>query len=482
MNSLNTKAPPKIRRNRQTKIVATIGPASSEKDKLRALVEAGVDVLRLNFSHGAHDDHRERMRVIRELEDEFSHPIAVIADMQGPKLRVGKFKNGKIDLTVGMQIRLDLDPAPGDEKRVNLPHPEIIEALTEGDDILLDDGKVRIRVQEKGQNFLVAEVLTGKKLSDNKGFNVPGTILPIAALTEKDRRDLEVALDMGADWIAQSFVQRPEDVAEAKALIDGRAALMIKIEKPSALNCLAEMIEIADGVMLARGDLGVEIPAEDVPAVQKRVVRMVRHAGKPIVVATQMLESMIDNPRPTRAEASDVATAVYDGTDAVMLSAETAVGAYPIEAVTIMNRICKQTEADELYRRMMDSDTPDSEQSASDAITAAADQVARTIHAACITNFTSSGSTTLRTVRQRPPMPILCLTEDERVARRLSVCYGVYSVRVGRVNNFAEAVAKAIESSKWSGLAHEGQRLVLTAGVPFGTPGSTNILRVAWVE
>ena len=469
-------------RSRRTKIVATMGPASASAEMIRSLYVAGVDVFRLNFSHGSHDDHAARVKILRGLEKEFSMPVGIIADLQGPKLRVGKFKNGSIELNPGMKIRLDLDSTEGDEARVNLPHPEIIRALDKGAVILMDDGKVRMRIAEKGKDFLLAEVISGTKISNNKGVNVPGVILPIAALTEKDRRDLTAALDMGVDWIAQSFVQRAEDVAEAKKLIAGRAALMAKIEKPSALEHFDAILDLVDGIMLARGDLGVECPPEDVPAIQKRIVRRVRHAGKPIIVATQMLESMIENPSPTRAEASDVATAVYDGTDAVMLSAETAAGKYPIEAVSIMNRICEHTELDETYRRIIESDRPNIEEDASDAITAAAHQVAHSVRAVCVVNYTTSGSTTLRMARQRPRMPIMCLTQNNNVARRLCLSYGVHAVHVTDVTNTTEAVNRAAALAQAQGIAKKGDRLVLTAGVPFGTPGSTNTLRVAWVE
>lgn len=471
-----------ILRDRQTKIVATLGPASDTLETIRTLFEHGVDVFRLNFSHGTHADHRKKVEILRTLEKEFSTPIGIIADLQGPKLRVGVFKNGSITLTEGMKIRFDLDESEGDETRVNLPHPEIIRVLKKGSAFLIDDGKIRMQVKEKGKDYLLAEVIAGRKLSDRKGVNIPGVILPIAALTEKDRKDLSVALDMGVDWIAQSFVQRPEDVAEARKLIGGRAALMVKLEKPAALDHFHTILDMADGVMLARGDLGVEIPPEDVPAVQKRVVRRVRHAGKPVIVATQMLESMIENPAPTRAEASDVATAVYDGADAVMLSAETASGKYPVEAVSIMDRICQKVEQDDIYRRIIGDDHPETEEDASDAITTAAYHVATDIKAACITNYTTSGSTTLRTARQRPSMPILCLTQNNHVARRLTLSYGVHAVHVEDVKDFDGAVKKAVSMASERGLAKKGQRLVLTAGVPFGTPGSTNILRVAWVE
>lgn len=473
----------KLLRQRQTKIVATLGPVSADMDTIKALLMAGVDIFRLNFSHGTHDDHRAKVRIIRELEKEFGHPIGIMADMQGPKLRIGTFKDGSIALKKGMVIRFDLDDkTPGDQKRVALPHPEVIKTLDKDAMILLDDGKVRIKIKEKGKGYLTGTVVAGQTLSDRKGFNIPGVTLPIAALTDKDRRDLPAALDMGVDWIAQSFVQRPEDVAEAKKLIGGRAALMVKLEKPAALDRFDDILELADGVMLARGDLGVEIPPEDVPGVQKRIVRRVRHAGKPIVVATQMLESMINNPAPTRAEASDVATAVYDGTDAVMLSAETASGKYPLEAVSIMDRICQRVEQDTLYRKGIEGDSPETEDDSSDAITTAAYHVGKNIDAACIVNYTTSGSTALRTARQRPARPIICLTQNESVARRLAVSYGVYAIHVTDVKNTDGALKKANEITKALGIAKKGQRLVLTAGVPFGTPGSTNLLRVAWVN
>ncbi len=479
---MTTKTQKIVQRHRQTKIVATLGPASSSQEMIRKLFKAGVDVFRLNFSHGSHEDHRERVAFIREIEKEFSMPVGIIADLQGPKLRVGKFKNGEIALKKGMKLRLDLDKAEGDETRVNLPHPEIIKVLNAGDQILMDDGKVRMEIVDKGDDFLNAKVIAGVKISNNKGVNVPGVMLPIAALTAKDRKDLTAALAMGVDWVALSFVQRPEDVAEARKLIGGKAALMAKIEKPTALERFDEIMDFVDGIMLARGDLGVEIPPEEVPAVQKRIVRQVRHAGKPIIVATQMLESMIESPAPTRAEASDVATAVYDGADAVMLSAETAAGKYPLEAVSIMNRICQHTEGDELYQKFIEAEKLHTEADSSDAITAAAYRVAHDIKAACIVNYTTSGSTARRTARQRPAHPIMCLTQDNNVARRLCLSYGVHAVHVTDVQDTGGALKKASALALEHKLAKKGDRLVLTAGVPFGTPGSTNILRVAWVE
>jgi pyruvate kinase len=472
-----------IIRNRQTKIVATLGPASNSQDMIRKLYHAGVDMFRLNFSHGDHKDHAERVQFIRAVEKETGRPIAILADMQGPKLRVGRFKDGKIDLTIGQKIRLDLDTELGDATRVNLPHPEVINTMPVGSFILLDDGKVRMEIVDRGDGFLVGEIKAGRVLSNNKGFNVPGVVLPLDALTPKDKIDLEAALGMGVDWIAQSFVQKPEDVMEARKLIAGRAALMIKLEKPSALTYLDQMIAQADAVMLARGDLGVEIPPEEVPLAQKRVVRAVRDAGKPIVVATQMMESMIENPSPTRAEVNDVSTAIFDGTDAVMLSAETAAGQYPIEAVEMMDRICRSVEKDNLYRSLINADHPDARKNdAGDAITIAADQVAHDLQAACIVTYTTSGTTCLRAVRQRPAMKVACLTQKLSTARRLAVSYGVHAIVVDEVTSFADAVKLAQQKIGAEGLAKKGERFVMTAGVPFGTPGSTNILRVAWVE
>ncbi|HSK38794.1 MAG TPA: pyruvate kinase, partial [Arenibaculum sp.] len=469
------------RRLRSTKIVATLGPGTSTPEKIRALFDAGVDVFRLNFSHGVQEDHGKRMETIRRIEKETGRPICVLADLQGPKLRIGTFANGPIRLRPGMRLRLDLDPAPGTEERVQLPHPEIIEAVRVDSELLLNDGRVRLRVVAHGDDFADTVVISGTELSDRKGVNVPGVILPLSPLTPKDRKDLSYALDIGADWEALSFVQRPEDVSEARRLLANRAAVMVKLEKPSAVDHLEQLIEMSDGVMVARGDLGVELPAEHVPSIQKRMVREARLAGKPVVVATQMLESMIAAPAPTRAEASDVATAVYDGADAVMLSAETATGAYPVEAVSFMDRICQRVERDPSYRAIMDAQHPEPQRTSADAITAAARQVANTIQAAAIVTYTTSGSTTLRAARERPEQPILSLTPSEQTARRLAMSYGVHAVAMEDVSTFSEMVQTATGVAAEHGFATHSQRLVITAGVPFGTPGNTNVLRIAWV-
>jgi len=479
------------RATRQTKIVATLGPASNSREKIEALVEAGANVFRLNFSHGSHEDIRALVDHIRAIEAERQKPIAILADLQGPKLRIGKFAQGSVKLEEGQTFRFDSSDAPGDDKRVQLPHSDILEMLGVGDAIFLDDGKVRVEVQDKGSDddgpYIEGIVRAGTKLSDNKGFNLPGLLVPVPALTEKDKKDLVAALDMGVDWVAQSFVQRPEDVKELRALVDGRAAIMVKLEKPSALECLDELIDLADGMMLARGDLGVEIPPQDVPPAQKHVVRAVHMAGKPVIVATQMLESMIDSPRPTRAEASDVATAVYDGADAVMLSAETAAGSYPVKAVQIMARICRSTEQDDLYAQMLDLIRDDinagEAADASNAITTSAYYVAMDIGAAAIVTYTKSGSTSLRAAKQRPPIPIVCLTPHEAAARRLVLSYGVFPVVTPEEEtDFTGPARHAAKILKDLGYAGSGESFVMTAGVPFGVVGTTNILRIAEVE
>ena len=470
-----------MRRSRSTKIIATLGPASSSPERIAALFRAGVDVFRLNFSHGSHDDHRARIETIRALEGRLGRPIGILVDLQGPKLRLGRFADGQSSIATGTKFRLDLDPSPGGPARGPLPHPEIFAALKPGVELLLDDGRVRLVVRECGADFADCETLTGGALSDRKGVNVPGVTLPLSPLTEKDRRDLVFGLDHGCDWVALSFVQRPEDIAEAKRLIAGRAAVMAKLEKPAAIEKLGEIVELSDAIMVARGDLGVELPPEDVPGLQKRIIRACRRAGRPVIVATQMLDSMVHAPAPTRAEASDVATAVYDGADAVMLSAETASGDFPVEAVAMMDRIIVRVEHDPLHRRVMDADHADPEATPADAITAAARQVAHTIQASAIVTYTTSGSTTLRAARERPDVPILCLTERVPTARRLGLCWGVHAVITEDVKNFSDMVEKACRVAEAEEFAKAGNRLVITAGVPFGTPGATNILRIAWV-
>ena len=473
---------PKLRRRRRTKIIATLGPSSSTPEVLARLFQAGADVFRLNFSHGSHDDHAARIAMIRDLEKKFQRPIGILADVQGPKLRVGRFGGGRISLQAGASFRFDLNPTPGDVTRVELPHPEIIAAATIGTNLLLDDGKLRLRVTRVRDDHLLTEVVVGGPLSDRKGVNVPDMVLPIPALTLKDRDDLAFALDHGVDFIGLSFVQRPEDVAEAREIVAGRAWLMTKIEKPQALDNLDAILALSDAVMVARGDLGVELPPEEVPLAQKRIVRAARARGLPVVVATQMLESMISAPAPTRAEASDVATAVFDGADAVMLSGETAAGQYPYEAVNIMDRIIARVELDDGWRAMIEASRSAPEASAADAIAAAARQVAHTISAPAICAFTASGSTALRAARERPEAPILGLTPSIITARRLAVVWGVHAVTVGEVGSMTETVNTATRIAKADGFATSGQEIIVIAGVPFGQPGTTNALRVARVK
>ncbi len=484
IGSPSAPMPPRIplRRRRRTKVVATLGPASSSPEMIERLFRAGADVFRLNFSHGSHADHAERIETIRALEGKVGRPVGILADVQGPKLRVGRFGGGRVQLQTGQPFRLDLNPTPGDVRRVQLPHPEIINAARIGTTLLLDDGKLRLRVTRVREDHLETEVVVGGPLSDRKGVNVPDVALPIPALTEKDRQDLAFALDHGIEYVGLSFVQRPEDVAEAREITDGRAWIMVKMEKPQAVENLDAILALADCMMVARGDLGVELPPEEVPLIQKRLVRAARAAGKPVVVATQMLESMIAAPAPTRAEASDVATAVFDGADAVMLSAETAAGSYPWEAVNMMDRILARVEQDGGWRALTDAARPEPEPTSAGAIAAAARQVAHTIEAEAIATFTSTGSTTLRMARERPDCPILGLTASEASARRLAVVWGVHPVLSPEPSTMSDMVTRALRAAQSEGFAKPGDEVVVTAGVPFGVPGTTNALRVAAVK
>jgi pyruvate kinase len=476
--------PPRIplRRRRRTKIVATLGPASSTPEVIERLYRTGADVFRLNFSHGSHEDHAQRIGIIRALEKKVGRPIGILADVQGPKLRVGRFQAGRVQLQTGQSFRLDMSATPGDVRRVQLPHPEIIEAARIGTTLLLDDGKLRLRVVHKRDDHLETEILVGGALSDRKGVNVPDVPLNIPALTVKDRADLDFVLPLGIEYIGLSFVQRPEDVAETQAIADGRAWVMVKLEKPQAVENLEGIMALTDAVMVARGDLGVEMPPEEVPLIQKRIVRMARELGKPVVVATQMLESMISSPSPTRAEASDVATAVFDGADAVMLSAESAAGQFPFEAVNMMDRILSRVEQDSGWRQLTNAARPEPQKTSAGAISTAARQVAETIDAKTIATFSSTGSTTLRVARERPSSPILGLTASESTARRMAVVWGVHPVLSQEPNSMTDMVNKAVRAAASEGFAESGDEIVVTAGVPFGTPGTTNALRVATVK
>jgi pyruvate kinase len=468
-----------MRRNRSTKIVATLGPATTTPERIRDVFLAGADVFRLNFSHGTVEDHRARVAILRELEEELGRPIAILMDLQGPKIRLGTFEGDKVSLKTGASFRLTLDKKSGDAKRAPLPHPAIFRAVRTGSTILIDDGKVRLRVKKHTDEVIDTEVVVGGEVSNRKGVNLPDLLLPLSPLTNKDRKDLEAGLELGVDWVALSFVQRAADIAELRKLVGDKAGIIAKMEKPGAVEHLDEILALADGLMVARGDLGVELPPEDVPPIQKMMLRAARHVGKPAIVATQMLDSMVHSPTPTRAEASDVATAVYDGADAVMLSAETASGEYPVEAVSIMDRILARVERDPTYRQIVDASRHEPEPTAADAISAAARQVAHTLSVAAIVTYTSSGSTTLRAARERPDVPILCLTPKLATARRMPLVWGVHAVHGEDAHNFADMVQRAQRTALREEIAKEGDRLVITAGVPFGTPGTTNILRIA---
>src|SRR5262245_17493860 len=467
-----------MHRNRRAKIVATVGPASASPDMLKALFMAGVDTFRMNFSHGTQDDHAKVHAAIRALEDDVGRPIGILQDLQGPKIRVGTIRNGKIAVAAGETIRFVLSGTDGDKSSIPLPHPEIFAAIAPGQDLLIDDGRVRVRVTGVGSDHIETTVVVGGSISNRKGVNLPGTVLALSPLTPKDRNDIEFGLKLGVDWVALSFVQRPGDLIEARGLIGDRAALMAKIEKPSALAHIDDIIRLSDAIMVARGDLGVEIPHEEVPGRQKELVRACRLAAKPVIVATQMLDSMVVAPTPTRAEASDVATAIYDGADAVMLSAESASGQYPREAVVMMDRIIASTEQHKLYRSIITAVSETEEQSAPHAVAAAAAGLAESIGAVAIVGFTSSGTTVARISRKRPSLPILAITPDLGVARRMALMWGAHSVRTEEIHSYEEMVKLADATVRAEDFAQLGDLVVVVAGIPFGQSGSTNNLRV----
>jgi len=471
-----------MRRYRKAKIVATLGPASSSRETIKAMFDAGADVFRLNFSHGAHEDHRARYDLLRELEVESGRPIAILLDLQGPKIRIGRIEGGKATLTAGQTYRLDLDPAIGDANRAPLPHPEIFAALAVGVDVLIDDGRLRLKVVELYDDHAITTVVAGDTISDRKGVNLPGAEIKVSAMTKKDHIDLAFGLELGVDWVALSFVQRPADILEAREIIGDRAGICAKIEKPAALAAIDGIVALTDAVMVARGDLGVEIPAEEVPGRQKELVRACRLAGKPVIVATQMLETMVTSPTPTRAEASDVATAIYDGADAVMLSAETAAGDYPVEAVQMMDRIIRATENHSDYRAIINALNPEVEPTIPHAIASAAAMVADMIDARAIVTFTASGTTVARVARSRPDKQIIAITPNHAVARRLSLLWGTHSVYDhDDLIHFDDMVQGSQKIALEDGFATTGDRIVVTAGIPFGASGTTNMLRVVTV-
>ncbi|WP_188575290.1 pyruvate kinase [Azorhizobium oxalatiphilum] len=470
-----------MHRNRRAKIVATVGPASSDPAMLKALHLAGVDTFRMNFSHGTQEDHAKVHAAIRALETEVGRPIGILQDLQGPKIRVGTIKDGKFTVKAGDKVRFVLSGADGDPMSIPLPHPEIFAAIAPKQDLLIDDGRVRVRVTSLGAESIDAEVIIGGTISNRKGVNLPGTLLDLSPLTKKDRADLEFGLSLGVDWVALSFVQRPSDLIEARGLIGDRAGIMSKIEKPQALDHIDDIVRLSDSIMVARGDLGVEIPPEDVPGRQKELVRACRLAAKPVIVATQMLDSMVAAPAPTRAEASDVATAIYDGADAVMLSAESASGQYPLETVQMMDRIIRSTEHHKLYPSILAANSVDEEHSPPHAVAAAAATLAENIEAVAVVGFTSSGTTAARIARKRPPVPIVAITPDPAVARRCTLLWGAHSVLANDVSSYEEMVATAKATLLREDLAKENDLAVIVAGIPFGKAGSTNNLRVARV-
>jgi len=470
-----------MRRNRNAKIVATLGPASSSEAVIRNLFVAGVDMFRLNFSHGTQADHKARLDTVRRIGREFNRPIAILGDLQGPKLRVGTFAGGGITLVPDATLRLDLNPAEGSATRANLPHPEIFAALVKGATLLLDDGKLELCVEECGPDYALTRVVVGGRLTDRKGVNVPSVLLPISSLTEKDHRDLEYALELGVDWIALSFVQRPEDITEARAIIGDRALVMTKLEKPQAIDRLDEIVRASDAVMVARGDLGVEMPPERVPILQRAIVRSCRREGKPVVVATQMLESMTASPVPTRAEASDVASAIFQGVDAVMLSAESAAGKYPVEAVTMMDRIIGEVEGDPHYRALLEANHEEARSTVADAVCAALRQTAHIVSAKATITYTSSGASALRAARERPEAPILSLTPSARTAAQLSVVWGIHSLLTTEAPDVTTMTDMACRAAVHEGFAAAGDYVIIAAGVPFGQAGTTNLLRIAKV-
>ncbi len=471
----------KFRRSRRVKIIATLGPASADRETVLSLFEAGADVFRINMSHASHDAMRERVAMIRSLEEETGRPIGVLVDLQGPKLRLGMFAEGAAELHKGDAFTLDADSTLGDASRVQLPHPEILSSLAPGHRVLVDDGKVLLRVVEAEPSRAVAIVEVAGRVSNRKGVSLPDTTIPTSAMTEKDRADLKAALEEDIDWIALSFVQRPEDVVEVQAIANGRALVMAKIEKPQAVARLDEIMAVADAFMVARGDLGVEMPLERVPGIQKTLTRYARRLGKPVVVATQMLESMITSPVPTRAEVSDVATAVFEGADAVMLSAESASGQYPREAVATMNKIAEAVELEGIYPTIIEAQRATPEPTGADAIAEATRDVAETLGLKVICAWTNSGSTGLRIARERPRSSILALTPHQEVARRLAVVWGVHAIVTDDARDERDMAERACRHAYIEGFAGEGERIIVVAGVPFGTVGGTNNLRIATV-
>lgn len=470
-----------MRRNRRAKIVATIGPATSNEHMIKQMFLAGVDVFRLNFSHGSQDDHKKIHATIRALEEQVSRPIGILQDLQGPKIRVGTIKNGRIDVKAGEKVRFVPTGTDGDRDAIPLPHPEIFASTAPGHRLLIDDGRLLLKVSGFDGDAIVADVIVGGTISNRKGFNVPDAVLDLSPLTDKDRADLDFGLKLGIDWLALSFVQQPSDILEARQIVGDQAGIMAKIEKPAALDRIDDIVALCDAIMVARGDLGVEIPPEQVPGRQKELIRACRLAAKPVIVATQMLDSMVASPAPTRAEASDVATAIYDGADAVMLSQESAIGTYPVETVQMMDRIIWNTENHSAYRSIIDALEPVVDVSIHHAVSEAAADIANKIGASTIVAFTARGTTAYRIARKRPQVQILSATTDIHIARRLTLLWGAHCVTTDQIASYDEMVEDSRALAVADNFAKPGDRIVVIAGVPFGTPGSTNNIRVVTI-
>jgi pyruvate kinase len=473
-----------MRRNRRVKIVATLGPASSDPEMLERLFLAGVDVFRINMSHSKppHDAVKKLHGAVRALEAKHGRPIGILCDLQGPKFRVGEMGSGRVFLAEGATFRFDQDETAGTAERAFLPHPQIFESIEPGHTLLLDDGKIRMQVIDKRPGKIDAKVIVAGPLASRKGVSMPDTLLPISPLTEKDKNDLDYALRLGVDWVALSFVQRGDDVRLARQIIGQGASIMSKIEKPSAIQDLDDVIASSDGLMVARGDLGVEMPVEKVPGLQKQITRKCRAAGKPVVVATQMLESMISSPVPTRAEVSDVATAVFDGADAVMLSAESAVGQYPVEAIQTMDRIAIEVESDPSYDAMVHATRTPPQPTGADAIASAVHAVTDAVKLSTIICYTATGSTALRVARERPGLPVMGLSPVVATGRKLALVWGVHCVLTSDPENQADMVRKACRIAFEEGFAKAGEGIIITAGVPLGSPGATNMIRIAFID
>ena len=469
-------------RKRNTKIIATLGPSSSSPLKIHSLFQAGADIFRLNFSHGTHYDHRKKVFHIRQYEKRLGRPIAILGDLQGPKIRIGTFKKTFVNLINNQKFDLDLNPEPGNERRVLLPHPEIFKSVKKNTKVLIDDGKIILNIIGVYSDKISTEVINGGKISNMKGVNIPETFIKMSSLTKKDIKDLEFCLDLSLDYVALSFVQKAKDLIDLKKHIGTQTGIMAKFEKPLAIKRMHEILSHCDAAMVARGDLGVEMPPEEVPIIQKRIVQSCRDYGKPVVVATQMLDSMINAPSPTRAEASDVATAVFDAADSLMLSAETASGKFPVESVEIMDRIIRGVESDVSYRQILESKKIKLEETTSDAISSAASQVVKTVFAKAIFTYTRSGATAKRAARERPTVPIIGLSPDRITARQLALIWGVHTIHALEPKSFSGMIENACALAKKEGIVKKGDYVVVTAGAPIGVSGSTNNLRIAKIS